>query len=243
MRLTRVYVAQALQSGMRCRIAGSAANHLLRVLRLGVGTAVTLFDGTGGEYAARIESVLKDAVVAEVGAHAATERESSVHLTLAQGISRGERMDWVIQKATELGVRRIVPLITLRSVVRLDARQAQRKLQHWSGISIAACEQCGRNRVPELAAPLELREFLADAASAATLAVVLAITASTRIRELDRRERITLLVGPEGGLAEEERSAAIAAGFRPVQLGPRILRTETAAVAALAALQQAFGDL
>ncbi len=109
-------------------------------------------------------------------------------------------MDWVIQKATELGVRRIVPLITLRSVVRLDARQAQRKLQHWRGISIAACEQCGRNRVPELAAPLELREFLADASSAATLALVLAITGSTRIRELDRRERITLLVGPEGGL-------------------------------------------
>ena len=243
MRLTRVYVEEPLQNGARCRIAGSAANHMLRVLRLGVGTAVTLFDGTGGEYAARIESVLKDSVIIDVGQHAAIERESPVHLALAQGISRGERMDWVIQKATELGVQRIVPLITTRSVVRLDAHQARRKWQHWRGISIAACEQCGRNRIPELASPLELREFLAGEASHATLRLVLAVTASARIRELERRESITLLVGPEGGLAEEEHAAAIGSGFQPVYLGPRVLRTETAAVAALAALQQAFGDL
>jgi 16S rRNA (uracil1498-N3)-methyltransferase len=238
-----VNVEEALQSGARCRIGGSAANHMLRVLRLGVGTAVTLFDGTGGEYSARIESVLKDSVIVEVGAHAAIERESPVHLSLAQGISRGERMDWVIQKATELGVQRIVPLITTRSVVRLDARQAQRKWQHWRGISVAACEQCGRNRLPELAAPLELRDFLSGEAAAAPLRLVLALTASRRIRELKRHERITLLVGPEGGLAEGEHAAALTSGFEPVYLGPRILRTETAAVAALAALQQAFGDL
>ena len=242
MRLTRLYVEEPLQSGTRCHITGSAANHVRRVLRLGVGAAVSLFDGTGGEYAARIESVHRDSVIVEVGAHAPIERESPLDLTLAQGISRGERMDWVIQKATELGVRRIVPLITLRSVVRLDARQAQRKLQHWRGISIAACEQCGRNRLPQIAVPLELGAFLADEASAATQRLVLALAGSARIRELDRLDRITLLVGPEGGLAEEEQSAAIGRGYLSVQLGPRVLRTETAAVAALAALQQACGD-
>ena len=242
MRLTRVYVEEPLQSGTRCRIAGSAANHVRRVLRLGVGAAVTLFDGTGGEYAARLESVDKDSVVVEVGTHAAIERESPLHLTLAQGVSRGERMDWVIQKATELGVRRILPLITLRSVVRLDARQAQRKLQHWRGISIATCEQCGRNRLPQIAAPRELGEFLTDEAAPATQRLVLARTGSARIRELDRLDSITLLVGPEGGLAQEEQSAAIGRGFLSVQLGPRVLRTETAAVAALAALQQSCGD-
>ena len=157
MRLTRVYVDAPLASGKHCLVTGSAANHMVRVLRLAaVGAAITLFDGAGGEYAARIESLRKDAVRVEVGAHAALERESPLDVTLAQGVSRGERMDWVIQKATELGVRRIVPLITVRSVVRLDAQQAPKKLQHWRGIAVAACEQCGRNRLPELAAPARL---------------------------------------------------------------------------------------
>ena len=243
MRLTRVYVEEPLQNGARCRIAGSAANHMLRVLRLGVGTAVTLFDGTGGEYAARIESVLKDSVIIDVGQHAAIERESPVHLALAQGISRGERMDWVIQKATELGVQRIVPLITTRSVVRLDAHQARRKWQHWRGISIAACEQCGRNHLPELTPPVDLQEFLGSEAPEEAMRLLLSPAGSLRIGAIKSLEKIILLIGPEGGLAPEEGSAALAQGYVAVRLGPRILRTETAAIAALAALQQAFGDL
>ena len=241
MRLTRVYAGGPLQSGASHRISGSAANHLLRVLRLGPGTAISLFDGSGGEFAARIESVGKDSVLAAVGAHSALERESPLDLTLAQGVSRGERMDWVIQKATELGVRRIVPLITRRSVVRLDKGQAERKLQHWRGVSIAACEQCGRNRVPELDAPRDLPEFLATAD--ASLRLLLSADGTDHIRSLTPSGAVLLLVGPEGGLAPEEQALARERGFRPVSLGPRILRTETAALAALAALQSACGDL
>jgi 16S rRNA (uracil1498-N3)-methyltransferase len=242
-RLTRVYVEAPLVSGGRCVIAGSAAHHMVRVLRLDADSAVTLFDGTGGEYAARVESIRKDAVLVEVGARAATERESPLAVTLAQGVSRGERMDWVIQKATELGVRRIVPLITERSVVRLDARQAQKKSQHWRGIAIAACEQCGRNRLPELAAPEDLLRYLASEASKETLRLLLSPAGTLRIGALDPQKKSTLLIGPEGGLTTAERAAAITQGFVEVQLGPRILRTETAAIAALAALQCSWGDL
>jgi 16S rRNA (uracil1498-N3)-methyltransferase len=243
MRLTRVYVEEALTGGTRGLVSGNAANHIARVLRLGVGDAVTLFDGRGGEYASRIEALKKDAVEVAVGEHLAIERESPLALTLAQGVSRGERMDLVMQKATELGVQRIVPLITKRSVVRLDPGQAQKKLQHWRGIVIASCEQCGRNRLPELAAPCDLQEFLSTEAATGALRLLLSPVGSLRIGAIKAHGKITVLIGPEGGLAPEEAEVAIAQGFFGVQLGPRILRTETAAIAALAALQQALGDL
>ena len=243
MRLTRIHTEEPLGTGKRCLITGSAANHLVRVLRLGVGADVTLFDGTGGEYAARIESIKKDSVAVDVGAHAATERESPLAVSLAQGVSRGERMDWVVQKATELGVGRIIPLITARSVVRLDARQAQRKFQHWKGIAVAACEQCGRNRLPELATPVDLMEFLGGDASDGDLRLLLSPRGRMRLSAVNSSRSIILLIGPEGGLAPQEREAALARDFVEMRLGPRILRTETAAIAALAALQQAFGDL
>jgi 16S rRNA (uracil1498-N3)-methyltransferase len=243
MRLTRVYVEQALTGGTRGLVSGNAANHIVRVLRLGVGDAVTLFDGRGGEYAARIEALKKDALEVAVGEHRAIERESPLALTLAQGVSRGERMDLVMQKATELGVQRIVPLNTKRSVVRLDPGQAQKKLQHWRGVVIASCEQCGRNRLPQLSAPRDLQEFLDTEAATGTLRLLLSPTGTARIDALKPHAKITVLIGPEGGLAPEEAEAALAQGFLGMQLGPRILRTETAAIAALAALQQALGDL
>ena len=243
MRLTRVYVEEAITGGTRGLVSGNAANHIVRVLRLGVGDAVTLFDGRGGEYASRIEALKKDALEVAVGEHRAIERESPLALTLAQGVSRGERMDLVMQKATELGVQRIVPLITKRSVVRLDPGQAQKKLQHWRGVVIASCEQCGRNRLPELSAPRDLQEFLDTEAATGALRLLLSPTGTLRIGAIKPHGKITVLIGPEGGLAPEEAEAAIAQGFLGVQLGPRILRTETAAIAALAALQQALGDL
>jgi 16S rRNA (uracil1498-N3)-methyltransferase len=243
MRLTRVYVEAALTGGTRGLISGNAANHIVRVLRLGVGDALTLFDGRGGEYPCRIEALKKDAVGVAVGEHLAIERESPLAVTLAQGVSRGERMDLVMQKATELGVQRIVPLITKRSVVRLDPGQAQKKLQHWRGILIASCEQCGRNRLPELAAPRDLPEFLGTEAATGALRLLLSPAGALRIGAITPCGQITVLIGPEGGLAPEEAEAAIAQGFLGVQLGPRILRTETAAIAALAAIQQALGDL
>jgi 16S rRNA (uracil1498-N3)-methyltransferase len=153
-------------------------------------------------------------------------------------------MDLVVQKATELGVARLVPLLCERSVVQLDAQHAQRKLSHWRAIAVAACEQCGRNRLPELAAPAALAEFLRGGGAAGKTRLLLSPDATATLAELARPAAgVTVLVGPEGGLADQERQAALAAGFTAVRLGPRVLRTETAAIVALAVLQREFGDL
>jgi 16S rRNA (uracil1498-N3)-methyltransferase len=243
MRLTRVHVSEPLSSGRRHTIEGDAANHIARVLRLEPGAALTVFDGRGGEYSARIEAVRKNAVIIEVQARSPTSRESSLSLTLAQGVSRGERMDWVVQKATELGVTAIVPILTERTVVKLDARQSERKLAHWHGIAVAACEQSGRDRLPDIVAPLALHDFLRGI-DPQTTRLLLSPTGTQRAADLKAPERkIVVLIGPEGGLAETEQRAAIGAGFLAVRMGPRILRTETAAVAALTLLQHQFGDL
>jgi 16S rRNA (uracil1498-N3)-methyltransferase len=251
MRLTRVYVDAPAATGKRLVVEGSAANHITRVLRLRSGDRLTVFDGSGGEFGARIEEFRKDSVVVTVEEHRQIDRESPLPLTLAQGISRGERMDWIIQKATELGTSRIVPLFTKRSMVRLDERQAERKLQHWRAIAIAACEQCGRNKIPELAAPVDFFDVLPADDSGATR-LLLSPTGDLRIEDLqgmgeDVRQGaskgITVLIGPEGGLEDVEHEAARAAGFKAVRLGPRVLRTETAAIAALTIIQRYFGDL
>jgi 16S rRNA (uracil1498-N3)-methyltransferase len=248
MRLTRVFVEAPVAVGKRLVVEGSAANHIMRVLRLRSGEALTVFDGSGGEFGARIEEFRRDSVVLAVEDHRLLERESPLRLTLAQGISRGERMDWVIQKATELGTSRIVPLFTKRSMVRLDEKQADRKLQHWRAVAIAACEQCGRNRIPELAAPVDFFDVLPAEASGATR-LLLSPTGDLRIEDLGQDVRqgaskgITVLIGPEGGLEDVEQEAALAAGFKAVRLGPRVLRTETAAIAALTIIQRYFGDL
>ncbi len=243
MRLTRVYVDAPLLPGENVAIEGGAANHITRVLRLRVADTVTLFNGTNQEYDASIKAFSKDAVVVSIREERTRDRESPLQLTLAQGISRGERMDWILQKATELGAARIVPVFTERSVVRLDAKQAEKKLQHWRGITICACEQCGRNRLPELDSPLELHEFLATPAAQETR-LLLSPTAETRIADLGASScDFVVLIGPEGGLTDLEEELALRAGFRPVRMGPRILRTETAAIAALTIIQGRFGDL
>ncbi len=242
MRLTRVYVEGPLLAGKRVRLEGGSASHITRVLRLRVGAALTVFDGTGGEHEASIDKAHGGEVIVAVGERAAIERESPLQLTLAQGVSRGERMDLVVQKATELGVTGFVPVLTERSVVRLSAQQSDRKLNHWRAIAIAACEQCGRNRLPALAAPVALRDFLKGEAAAGTR-LLLSPSGSGSLGDLPRPAgAITALIGPEGGLTDEEEQAALAAGFIGVRLGPRVLRTETAAIAALALLQRQFGD-
>ena len=255
MRLTRVYVDSPVAAGKRVVVEGSAANHIARVLRLRSGDSLTVFDGSGGEFGARIEEFRKEAVVVAIEEHRPLDRESPLPLTLVQGISRGERMDWIIQKATELGASRIVPVFTKRSVVRLDGKQAERKLQHWRAIAVAACEQCGRNRIPDLAVPVDFFDMLAgdpssrpDSAgrtdSAGSTRLLLSPTGNLRIDDLqDVGKGITVLIGPEGGLGDVEQEAAIAAGFKAVRLGPRVLRTETAAIAALTIIQRYFGDL
>jgi len=242
-RLTRVYVDAPLAAGTRVILEGNAASHVTRVLRLRVGEALTLFNGAGGEYAASIEAARGGRLTVAVGEPRAVERESPLSLTLAQGVSRGERMDLVVQKATELGVSGIVPLFTERSVVRLGAQQAERKLNHWRAIAIAACEQSGRNRLPKVAPPVSLADLLRSGAEREGGRLLLSPGATSRLDALPRpATSVTVLIGPEGGLTNAEQEAAVTAGFLPVRLGPRVLRTETAAIAALALLQREFGD-
>src|SRR6195256_275170 len=242
MRLTRVYVNAPLASGMRVTLQGSAAGHLTRVLRLRVGEALTVFNGAGGEYAASIEHAHAGRVAVAIGELRAIERESPLTLTLAQGVSRGERMDLVVQKATELGASGLAPVLAERSVVRLTAQQADRRLNHWRAIAVAACEQSGRNRLPAIAAPVPLKDFLRSGTDGTLL--LLSPGAAATLAEVTRPvTAVTVLIGPEGGLAQAEQEAAVAAGFKAVRLGPRVLRTETAAIAALTLLQREFGDL
>lgn len=244
MRENRVFIEQPLQSAAVVHIDGSAAAHIARVLRLRPGDELVVFDGRGGEYEARLEALRKDTALVAVGAHRENERESPLAITLAQGISRGERMDLVFQKATELGVRRIVPLLTERTVVRLDSKQAAAKRRHWRAVAVAACEQCGRNRVPEIAAPEDLDAFVSACSSASEeTRIVLSPQGETRVRDLRASTGVVMLIGPEGGLAARELEKARQVGFEALRLGPRILRTETAAIAALAVIQQQLGDL
>jgi 16S rRNA (uracil1498-N3)-methyltransferase len=244
MRLTRVFVDAPLGAGTRVTIAGAAAGHLTRVLRLKTGDVLTLFNGRGGESEARIEGTQGASVIVAVGEHRAIERESPLNVTLAQGVARAERMDLVVQKATELGVRALVPLLTERSVVRLDAQQAARKVSHWLAVAVGACEQCGRNRPPAVSAPRAFSAFLRDGAAGDGARLLLSPSATLALGELPRPlTAVTVLIGPEGGLSDEEVQAALAAGYTAVRLGPRVLRTETAAIVALTVLQQQFGDL
>jgi len=243
MRLTRVFVEQKLVSGKGVGIPEQSGLHLTRVLRLDVGAPVTLFDGTGGEFAATLERDGKK-VWARVGAFEAAERESSLDITLLQGIARGERMDLIVQKATELGISRIVPVFAERSMVKADAKQRERKREHWQAIAIAACEQCGRNRVPDVSDPRPLGDAIA-ALSANSARFLLAADGEETLATFAGRTRgqpIVLLIGPEGGIAGNEEKFARANGFVTCRLGPRILRTETAGLAALATLQTVAGD-
>lgn len=242
MRVTRVFVDQKLASGKGIGLPEQAGLHLTRVLRLDTGAAITLFDGTGGEYQGTLERDGKK-FWARVGTHDPVERESPLAITLLQGVARGERMDLIVQKATELGVARIIPVLAERSVVRVDANQRARKLEHWQAVAVAACEQCGRNRVPAVSAPLSLGDAIAALPEgsrrcllAADAGEPLAAAANGDTRQL------ALLIGPEGGLADNEQRFAAANGFGAYRIGPRILRTETAGLAALAALQTLAGD-
>ncbi len=242
-RLIRVHVPGPLVPRGRCTVQGEAAGHLVRVLRLAVGAELAVFDGTGGEFAGRIEAVRKGEVLVALGERHERASESPLRLTLAQAVARGERMDWVVQKAVELGVSAIVPVLSERSVVRLDVAQARHKQRHWQRIAVAACEQSGRNHVPEVSEPLALAAWLA-ALPAGGVRLLLSPQGAVGLASLpNATSEVLVLIGPEGGLTEAEVRAARARGFESVRLGPRVLRTETAAVVALALLQQRFGDL
>ena len=240
----RVYVPADVPLHGVCDLPDDASHHLSHVLRLASGDAVVIFDGRGHEYDATIERVSKSGMRVKLGPARAIDRESRLEVRLAQGISSGDRMDYTIQKAVELGVYAIQPLSTERSVVRLDATRAAKRIAHWRSVAIAACEQCGRNRVPEIAPIASLTGWLGSLRGG-SLRLTLSPNASAKLATVVRDDSlpVILLVGPEGGLAPREEDDARAAGFTAVRLGPRVLRTETAAVAALAALQALRGDL
>lgn len=251
----RFYLDQPLAPGARFSLPPGPARHAARALRLAENDAVTLFNGHGGEYAARIERIRKDEVAVAVTGFADIERESRLRLMLAQGISSGERMDYTLQKAVELGVAAIQPIAARRSVVKLAGERADKRTAHWQGVVASACEQCGRNRVPEVAAPLTLADWLGRTTSRGQAAetdspgqrsmrlLFLSPLAETRLPDLPAPAAMDCLVaGPEGGFEADEIAALHAAGAVPVRLGPRVLRTETAALAALAAMQALWGD-
>jgi len=240
----RFFCAGDLSQGATRDLPESAVHHAARVLRLTVGDSVTVFNGAGGESDARILSIGKDRVSVRVGPWHSREAEPSVRVVLLQGLSARERMDFTVQKAVELGVAEIFPVEMRRSVMRLAEERAARRIEHWQNLAIAACEQCGRNRVPEVHPVSALPDWLgAHPIVPGEKRVVLSTLAAARLRDLSAPQQLLLLAGPEGGLAPEELEMAQACGFTPVRLGPRVLRTETAALAALAAVHALWGDL
>jgi 16S rRNA (uracil1498-N3)-methyltransferase len=244
MRIPRIYVPETLRPGREVELPVQAGEHLARVLRLDRGHPLRLFDGSGDEYEAELASLAKRSVTARVLESAeAEDRESPLRITLGQGIARGEKMDWILQKATELGVARIVPLVTDRTEVKLDPERAERRVAHWEAVVASACEQCGRRRLPEVGEPVKLADWAASLDESAGLRLALNPQGDIAPRDLPPSARATLAVGPEGGLSSHDLAALGAAGFRGLRLGPRILRTETAGLAALATMQALIGDL
>lgn len=238
----RLFIPQPIPQHGRLEIDGEQAHYLSRVLRMKPGGELSVFDGSGDEFAAVIVEIRKSSVVLRAGELLQNDVESRLVVRLIQGISRGERMDFVVQKATELGVQEIRPVLTQYSVVKLDPERAGRRVQHWRKIARSACEQCGRNRVPLIAEPVRLFEYLSREADA-DCRLVLEPGATTRLRDLAAATTIDLLVGPEGGISDHEIDDAARVGFVSVSMGPRILRSETAALTALALVQGRWGDL
>jgi len=254
MRVPRLYVDQPLASGAVCALDRRALDHAVKVLRLRDGDGLCLFNGSGGEFAAVLVRAAGGGLRAQVGEFTPDRRESPLQLRLVQGISRGERMDYTLQKAVELGVTDIVPVTTERTVLRLAGERAERRLAHWRGVVLAACEQSGRTRVPPLAEPSGLADYLSNhltdyqagpgGEGAGGTSLLLDPGAAQTLTGLAQlAQPVSVLIGPEGGLSAAERQLALAAGFRPVRMGPRVLRTETAAVVALALLQGLAGDI
>jgi 16S rRNA (uracil1498-N3)-methyltransferase len=230
----RVYLDVPLGEAGEVSLEDAPAHHLARVLRLREGDALTLFNGRGGEWDA--EFIGKRRV--RLRTFSDVERESPLHITLVQGVSSGERMDYTIQKAVELGVAVVQPLLTKRGVVRLEGTRASARVDHWRKVAIAACEQCGRNRIPEVMPLLDFYQYRPPGEGLRLL-----LSAQGRsIREMKVETAVTIAAGPEAGFAPEEQAALERAGFVKASLGPRVLRTETAALAALAALNALRGD-
>jgi 16S rRNA (uracil1498-N3)-methyltransferase len=235
--MPRFHCPLPLATGQSLELPAGAARHV-QVLRLQPGARITLFNGEGGEFEAIVERMGRSDVAVRVESHHAVEREAAREVHLAAAMPANERMDWLVEKATELGVSSIQPLVAERSVLRLSGDRARKKQAHWQAIAVAACEQCGRNRVPTVHDVADLRSWLSHSAAGAPKRLLLSLRAEALgLREAAAgNDAAVFLTGPEGGWSNAEEEAALAAGFRPVTLGPRVLRAETAALAAVAAL-------
>ncbi len=243
MRIPRIYSSTPLSRESRIFLDERALHYVARVLRLKPGAELSLFDGKGREYRAILGTAGKREAEVEILEQIERDVESTLQIVLGQGISRGERMDYALQKAVELGVKRIVPLLTERSGVNLSSARAEKRQRHWQGVAISACEQCGRNYVPLVEGPQSLAAFLSSCRSEAK--ILLDPGSKWSLKELSPPldNKLVLLIGSEGGLSEGEIKQAQQAGFMGIRFGPRILRTETATVVALSALQLCWGDL
>jgi 16S rRNA (uracil1498-N3)-methyltransferase len=231
-----------LALGSQIKLSENAAIHASRVLRLDIGDSVTLFNGDGNDYAGELCFIKKNEVVAKINSVKSVDNESPIQVILAQAISSGDRMDFTIQKAVEMGVTAIQPIASQRSVVKLSGERAEKRCEHWQNVVNSACEQSGRAFVPKVAMPMSLANWLASQPEAQTK-ITLSPTAEVSFKDLSLPTgNICLLVGAEGGLTTEEIALATSQGFTPVRLGKRILRTETAPLAAIAAMQTIWGD-
>jgi 16S rRNA (uracil1498-N3)-methyltransferase len=240
--IARFYCPFPLAPGAIVDLPPEAAHHATRVLRLAEGDTVELFDGRGGEWRGHLRRTGKTVAVA-LEFFIAEDREAPLRLTIAQALPAADKMDWIIQKGVELGAAEFRPLVARRSVMRLSGERMERRVMHWQNVAVAACEQCRRNRVPQVATPVDLTQFLGEAAGQNDIRLILAPGADLRLAQMSRPAGgVTLLVGPEGGFEDGELAAAASAGFRGLSLGPRVLRTETAAMAALSAMMALWGD-
>lgn len=244
MKERRVFIPLSLSPGAVVDLPKSAAHHLATVLRVRNGEMLTLFNGMGGEYEARIITLTKRAVTVEILEHQLIERESPLQITLIQSLSRGQKMDFTIQKAVELGVNQIIPVATERSNVKLNEERQDKRVQHWQGIITSACEQCGRNQIPDLQPVQSLADYLQQTPdSAATARWILHPGGSHTLKDISQPPPvIELLIGCEGGFTAEELQFTQDAGFARLCLGPRVVRTETAALMAVSSIQALWGD-
>ncbi len=242
-RIPRFFCEAPLSAGMQRELPATAAHHAARVLRLKTGGAVKLFCGDDQEWSSVIARIERDRVWVRVTQSETLSVESPLHIVLAQGMTSREKMDLTLQKATELGVSEVFPIITQRSVIKLSEERADRRVEHWQGVVSAACEQCGRNKVPVIHSVQRFDDWIGVLPrTSPDLRLLLSPAGSIRLKNIPPPTRILLLVGPEGGLTPEEREIAQRFSFQPVVLGPRVLRTETAALATVAAMHALWGD-
>lgn len=240
MRIPRLHVADLTTSMDSIQLSEDRSHYLSRVLRLGPGDKLRVFDGQGSEFEATVQGGGRSATIIQIGRRIEALAESPLAITVAQGLCRGDRMDWVLQKGTELGVQSFQTLTTARSTVRLGGNRLEKRMRHWQAVVVSACEQCGRATVPRVSEPAAVGTYLGELEGQA---MYLDPKSPDRVRDLQLSTRsLVLMVGPEGGFTEDERQLMKAQGIRGINLGPRILRTETAGLAVISALQSRFGD-